>query len=68
MAETEMVSSYELSRRFGMYHSELISEILNLAEVFNNETMKFERVDDSYFLLNTWAAALIIILHEKQED
>lgn len=62
------MTSYEISRKVGMYHSDLLPMIVNLAEEFDSEVAHFDNKGE-WFELNTLSAALIILtLGETEED
>ena len=61
-----MTTSYEIANKYSMYHSEVISLIMNLAKEFDGQVMKFERKGDSHFELNPVAAAFMLLLLENK--
>lgn len=56
------MTSYEISNKLKIHHSDLVVKLLNLANEFDGEVMRFERKSDAYFELNPTAAALTLLL------
>ena len=56
------MTSYELANQHGMYHSEILSKIMNVSKEFNNSVMKFEKKGDAFINMNSLATAFMLLL------